>query len=279
MALAGIQRDILTLISRSRISGGESYVADGTALNLLLEQPRLSRDIDLFHDSREALARTWPADRSLLEQAGFSVGVVRELPGLVEATIRKGTADTLIQWAVDSSFRFFPLVREEQLGLALHPFDLATNKVLALVGRLEVRDWIDVMGCTSRLQELGYLAWAACGKDAGLNPDLILSEASRSARYTQEEVDALDFEQGPPDAAALSKSWKVMLGEAAAIAAVLPAEKVGTCVLGASGSLFRGDAGVLKHALEESEIRFHRGSIRGAFPAFPGSDSPPVSMP
>ena len=36
------------------------------------------------------------------------------------------------------SFRFFPLVEHEELGLTLHPFGLATNKVLALIGRLEV---------------------------------------------------------------------------------------------------------------------------------------------
>jgi hypothetical protein len=275
MALTGIQRDILAVISRNRISGGERYVAGGTALNLLLEQPRLSRDIDLFHDTREALALTWPADRSTLEHNGFSVGVVRELPGLVEATVRKGEAGTLVQWAVDSAFRFFPLVSNDQLGLSLHPFDLATNKVLALVGRLEVRDWIDVQACASLLQELGYLAWAACGKDPGLNPDLILSEAARSARYTQEEVDTLDFDEGPPDAAALSRSWKGMLREAAAIVGELPPENVGTSVLAVSGALYRGDVQHLKEALEKNQIQFHKGSIRGAFPAFPGSSSSP----
>lgn len=36
-------------------------------------------------------------------------------------------------------------MEHEDLGLTLHPFDLATNKVLALVGRLEVRDWVDVL--------------------------------------------------------------------------------------------------------------------------------------
>ena len=63
-----------------------------------------------------------------------------------------------MQWVRDSAFRFFPLVTHEQLGLVLHPFDLATNKVLALVGRLEVRDWIDVIECSRRLQPLGFLA-------------------------------------------------------------------------------------------------------------------------
>jgi len=45
----------------------------------------------------------------------------------------------------------FPLVEHAELGLALHPFDLATNKVLALVGRAEPRDWIDAIHCAEHL--------------------------------------------------------------------------------------------------------------------------------
>jgi hypothetical protein len=45
-----------------------------------------------------------------------------------------------MEWARDSAFRFFPLVENSELGLVLHPFDLAVNKVLALVGRGEARD-------------------------------------------------------------------------------------------------------------------------------------------
>jgi hypothetical protein len=53
------------------------------------------------------------------------------------------------------------LVEHEELGLVLHPFDLATNKVLALVGRLEVRDWVDVIECNDRIQPFGYQT--SCG--------------------------------------------------------------------------------------------------------------------
>jgi hypothetical protein len=270
MALTEIQSEILFIISASRIDGGESYVAGGTALNFLLERPRLSRDIDLFHDTREALARTWQSDRTLLERAAFHVGTIRELPGLVEAVVSKGKASTLVQWALDSAFRFFPLIRDEVLGLALHPFDLATNKVLALVGRLEARDWIDVLGCHERLQELGYLTWAACGKDPGLNPELILNEANRSGRYTHEEIASLGFKGPPPDAGSLAQEWKRMLAQAGKIIALLPYEKVGTCVLSASGGLFRGDPSQLENQLRTDAVIFHPGSIRGAFPSFPG---------
>lgn len=53
--------------------------------------------------------------------------------------------------ARDSANRFFPLQPHEDLGLTLHPFDLATDKVPALVGRLEVRDWIDVIASHEHL--------------------------------------------------------------------------------------------------------------------------------
>jgi hypothetical protein len=77
--------------------------------------------------------------------------------------------------------------------LTLHPFDLATNKVLALVGRLDARDWVDVIACHERLQPLGYLAWSACGKDPGFTPQGILAQAKRSARYSTEEISTLAF--------------------------------------------------------------------------------------
>ena len=109
-------------------------------------------------------------DRTLLEAAGYTVDPLRERPGLVEATVSRGGQCLLVEWARDSAFRFFPLVAHEELGLMLHAFDLATNKVLALVGRLEVRDWVDVISCDERLQPLGYLAWAACAKDPGFAP-------------------------------------------------------------------------------------------------------------
>jgi len=37
----------------------------------------------------------------------------------------------ILEWARDSAFRFFPLIEHPDLGIVLHPFDLAANKVLA----------------------------------------------------------------------------------------------------------------------------------------------------
>jgi hypothetical protein len=52
--------------------------------------------------------------------------VVRERPLYVEAQVSRGGESVLVQWTRDSAFWFFPLVAHEDLGLTLHPFDLAT---------------------------------------------------------------------------------------------------------------------------------------------------------
>ena len=109
----------------------------------------------------------------------------------IEARVRRDAESVLIQWARESAYRFFPLVRHDHLGLVLHPYDLATGKVLALVGRVESRDFVDTLACDREIQPLGYLAWAACGKDPGFSPLSILEHAARSVRYSQAELSAL----------------------------------------------------------------------------------------
>ena len=171
-----------------------------------------------------------------------------------------------MQWTRDSAFRFFPLVQHEELGLVLHPFDLATNKVLALVGRLEIRDWIDVITCHERIQPLGYLAWTACGKDPGFSPLAILEEACRSGRYTTAELEGLCFDGPAPVIGDLLQEWHSMLRDAREVIAVLPAEQVGTCVLHRQGDLYRGDPTRLRKDFAANNLTFHPGSIRGAYP-------------
>ncbi len=266
MPLSPYQRDICRLLAGNRIASGESYVAGGAALAELLASPRRSRDIDLFHDTREALARSWAADAASLVAGGYDVEVVRERPTYVEAVVRKGQESVVIEWAQDSAFRFFPLLAHEELGLVLHPFDLATSKVLALVGRVEPRDFVDTLACDQALQPLGYLAWAATGKDPGFSPAAILEHAARTARYSDAELASLDFEGTPPRAAELSARWHAALERASATVGLLPAERVGTAVLGTDLELYQGDPDALRHALHAGGLTFHRGCIRGAFP-------------
>jgi hypothetical protein len=266
MAITGFQQAVCRLIAANRLEQGEAYVAGGVALNFLTGGTRISRDIDLFHDTLEALDRSWQADRTLLESHGYALRSVHERPGYVEAVVSKGPDAVLMQWTRDSAFRFFPLVQHEELGLVLHPFDLATNKVLALAGRLEIRDWIDAITCHERIQPLGYLAWAACGKDPGFSPLTILEQAGRSGRYATAELEGLAFEGAPPDLVALLRIWHSMLEEAREVVAILPAGRVGTCVLHQQGGLYTGNTAQLKRDGAAGKLIFHAGAIRGAYP-------------
>ncbi len=147
----------------------------------MITHSSISRDIDLFQDTEAALEATSTRDREVLVDQGCAVRVLRDRPGIVEAEVLRGADIVTVEWTRDSAFRFFPLVAHDDFGLVLHPFDLATNKVLALAGRLEPRDWADVILSSERRQPLGYLAWAACGKDPGFSPAAILEQAARPA--------------------------------------------------------------------------------------------------
>lgn len=266
MALTALQRDVCALLAAGRQTDGESYVAGGVALQVALRTFRVSRDLDLFHDTTEAVARSWDRDRALLGEAGFTVALRRERPGYVEAVVSRRDDRLLVEWARDSAFRFFPLLEHDELGLVLHPFDLATNKVLALVGRLEPRDWVDVIACHERLQPLGYLAWAASGKDPAFTPQGILDHARRSGRYSAEELASLSFDGPAPTFADLSRTWHAALDAASVIVDRLPARHAGQAVLTASGDLFVGTVGELERALREERLTFHAGRIGGALP-------------
>lgn len=275
MALSPFQRELCRILARSRLASSsgapvQSYVAGGAALNETLKSPRLSRDVDLFHDTLEALDATWNSDRSLLQQAGYTVETIRERPGFVEAEVWRERdhvrESVLVQWVRDSAFRFFPLQPHPDFGLTMHPFDLATNKVLALVGRVEVRDWVDALTCHHKVAPLGLLAWAACGKDEGWNPQLILDEASRNARASREEMEEIEWEGAPPDFALLKQEWREALAAARETIRLLPPEEIGKAVLQADGQLFQGGNTVLMDELEMRCLRFHEGHVGGAWP-------------
>ena len=260
--LSELQRRICRLLAEERKRSGESYVAGGLALNELLSGRRFSRDIDLFRDAQAALAASWARDQASLTKAGLTVHVLRQVPSFVEAQITHDGESALVQWVQDSAYSFFPLIEHPELGLTMHPVDLATNKLLAVAGRREARDWIEFLHCDLVVQPLGYLAWAAAGKDPGLNPTTIIEEAART-HYSQTEVDELEFDGPPPDAAALGVRWRKAVAQARAIVAALPVEHVGKVVLEG-----RGLASATPEELPRrlADLSFHAGRIRGTFP-------------
>lgn len=74
MALTAFQRRVCALVAQNRIAAADSYVAGGAALNELLAGARLSRDIDVFHDTDAAVVASW--DAGAAAHAAASRGLV-----------------------------------------------------------------------------------------------------------------------------------------------------------------------------------------------------------
>jgi len=266
MALSPFQIEVCQLLARSRPESG-GYLAGGSAPGALLNASRQWRDFGLFHDTLEALEATFESDSQMLGSNGYSLDIVRRREGFIEAIAARKEQSVEIQWLRDSAFRFFPLQTHPVLGLTLHPFDLATNKVLALVGRAEVRDWVDALSCHEKVAPLGLLANAACGKDEGWNPDLILDEAARTAHYGREEITSLSWSGPQPDFAILKIQWREALRDGRSSIQLLPPQYVGKAVLKRCGSPFQGDAPQLADAPQNDELLFHGGHIGGVWPS------------
>jgi len=269
MAVTAFQSEVLKRIARSRIDGGETYIAGGLALNHQLKRPRISSDIDVFNSSYSALERAADHDCAVLKDAGYDIRVTRKRDYIVEVVASKDGGATELQWVQDSEYRFFPLIEDELLGLTLHPFDLATNKLLALASRRVPRDWVDTITCSEDIQPLGLLAWAANGKDLGLTPNYILEMCSRTS-YTPPEFEIAIKNAGDYNLADLSARWHDMIWRARDTVKLLPPSEVGKAVMTKDGKLFKGDDDALKAALAAGELEFHEGTIGGAWPRIIG---------
>jgi hypothetical protein len=124
------------------------------------------------------------------------------------------------------------------------------------------------------VQSLGYLAWAAAGKDPGFSPPRIVEECART-RYVQSEIDSLDFEGPTPQAADVSSRWHAAVDDARELVRILPVDEVGKCVLDHHRRLQSASARELPDELSAGRIVFHQGRIRGAFPEVRFPPTPP----
>ena len=222
MPISRLQTEILTTLAAGRDPG--SYVAGATPLNL--RGPRYSRDIDVFHDREERVESAALGDAEALTQAGFAVRWVRQSLLIYGAEVAKGDEKTRLEWVADSDFRFFPTVRDPLFGYVLHPVDLAANKMMAAVGRREVRDILDLTTIHRNILPLGAVAWAAVEKSPGFTPAGLLAEIRRNSLYPAAEWRELLTEK-PLDPGAVMAELRLALEEAEAFVARMPAAQVG----------------------------------------------------
>ncbi|MEO5579290.1 MAG: hypothetical protein ABIR58_01415 [Gemmatimonadaceae bacterium] len=215
---------MLAVIGASRTP--DSYLAGGAAIHFTLNSLRYSGDLDFFHDSVERVATAYAADHALLSGAGYAVEIEISQPGFVRAIVLSGSDATRIDWAHDSAWRFMPPVQDALGGFLLHPVDLAVNKTLALAGRDEPRDFVDILYVHERVLPLAGLVWAGAGKDPGFSPVSLLEMLRRRGRHRPEEIARLDL-VAPFDLISAKTTWLAALDDADSFVRSRPADEVG----------------------------------------------------
>jgi hypothetical protein len=261
MPLTDSQREVALLLAAHR--NPESHVAGGAVINRADESFRYSEDIDIFHDVAESVAVCAEADATVLRAAGYSFQWTLRQDGFFRAEVKRGEEGLRLDWAADSPFRFFPVRPDKDFGYCLHPADLAVNKVLALSGRTEFRDFLDVLYLDGSYLSLGAIIWAACGKDPGYTPALLLDLTNRHARFQESDLQGEHLAR-PVDFKDLKMQWLRAGERAQSLFLRLPAEDVGCLYVDADGKPQTPDPDNATF----SRLRRHQGSVRGAWPKF-----------
>lgn len=233
--LTEFQRKLLALLAQNRTP--DSYLAGGAALHFSPNSTRFSNDLDFFHDSSERVAGAFAEDSALLKSGGYSLDMEISQPGFIRATVRRGDEATRVDWAHESAWRFLPTVRDPLGGYLLHEIDLAINKTLALAGRDEPRDFVDILYVHQNVVPLAGLVWAAVGKDPGFTPLSLLELLKRRGRNRPEEIARLQLAE-PFDPVAGKGSWLAALDEVDSFVRSRPTEETGCLYYSASAETF-----------------------------------------
>ena len=259
MPLTPFQGELARLLSKHRTP--DSYLAGGAALHIEPNTTRYSNDLDYFHDSPERVASAFAVDSEALLQHGYTLDVAMNQPGFIRALVSRGGQSTKVEWAHDSAWRFLPPVRHPTSGYQLHPLDLAVNKVLALVGRAEPRDFLDTLEAHRMILPLGALLWAASGKDPGFTPLSLFALVQRRGRYHPEDFARLHLSK-QPDLPSLKLQWLEALAAAERFVQSRPPDELGCLYYSQGRGVFVGT----EREVEQSDVVPHYGRPGGVLP-------------
>jgi hypothetical protein len=185
MPISGLQREVATIALRVAarygfaLAGGNALMAHG-----VIDRP--TEDVDLFSDQETGVAAAADAVEAALRAAGFTAerqGGADDLGDLFE-----GLGEGLAEWLVTSpqgqqtmlQMAYFDRARGPvtmDVGPVLDIEDLAGWKTVALVSRVEPRDYVDIAAALDHYT-IGELIGLARQRDPGLE-DRDFTDAGR----------------------------------------------------------------------------------------------------
>lgn len=168
------------------LAGGAALIARG-------DVHRQTRDLDFFGLTGEAVDRLVPAAERALRAAGLEVERIQVNSGFARLVVARGDDRTEVDLAADA--RLFPAESGSPAPM-LAGEELAVDKILALFGRAEARDFVDLLAIEPRYG-LDRLCRLAAEKDRGFRPAVFAKMLGRFGRLRRDEfeLDDTGYEQ------------------------------------------------------------------------------------
>jgi hypothetical protein len=171
--LSPLQREIARILAS--LPGAESFaLAGGGALIARGLVDRRTRDLDFFSTAPEDVDRLLPAFERALRGDGLAVNRQRVAPGFARLVVSRGSDRTEVDLASDARLLPVEVTRD---GAVLSSRELAADKVLALFGRAEARDFVDVFAL-ERAFSLEDIMRLASEKDPGFDRSVLRDAAT-----------------------------------------------------------------------------------------------------
>lgn len=185
--LTALQRTVAEIVSSLDEAEGFA-LAGGAALIARGDVERQTRDLDFFGLTGEAVDQLVPAAERALKGAGFAVERVQVNHGFARLLVAKDDERTELDLAADA--RLFP-VEPGTPAPTLGGEELAVDKVLAIFGRAEARDFVDLMAVEPRYG-LEHLCGLAVEKDLGFTPAIFAEMLGAFGRLRRDEFELDD---------------------------------------------------------------------------------------
>jgi len=166
-------------------------LAGGAALVLRGDVKRRTEDLDFFAPAAEDVRLAADALRLALEGEGMHTQVVRSGPAFARLVVTAEVGQSVL---VDLGYdhRMRP-AEQRDIGPVLALEELAADKLLALFGRAEARDFVDVHALARRFSADALLGLAQ-EKDAGFDGYVLATMLDSLDRHRRDEFEVDDDE-------------------------------------------------------------------------------------
>jgi hypothetical protein len=177
--LTAFQEEVARLLTALPEASGFA-LAGGAALILRGDVDRATEDLDFFAPPPSQVESLLPALRHTLTEAAITVEPVQVGNGFARLIVRRDHEALAVDIGTDARIR---PVEQSPLGPVLSGEELAAEKLLALFGRAEPRDFVDVAALEPRYG-LEAMCRLALEKDLGFRRDVLVAMLDRFDRLS-----------------------------------------------------------------------------------------------